>query len=88
MNYRYKPTPVATVVPKNAKVIGPFPADTTPVRPGLYRRDNPAKTGQVWSFWTGTFWSMYGRNLDRCLSRKFKRSKHQQANWYALDRAA
>lgn len=62
------------------KIIGPFPGTTKPVREGLYKRIT-RKGNEVWSWWSGSFWGLFGSNKQRAIQRGYKRSKHQKLQW-------
>jgi hypothetical protein len=71
-----------------ANEIGPFDGRTKPARDrvGLYKRIT-RKGNEVWSWWNGTSWGMYGSNRKRAIERgrdRRKISKHQHLPWYGL----
>ncbi len=66
------------------QVIGPFPGNTTPSRPGPFKRPSPNTGKMLWSFWTGTKWGMMGKDFDRAIKRKDKASSCQNLPWYGM----
>ena len=67
-----------------AQIIGPFPGNSTPSRPGPFKRPSPTTSKMLWSFWNGRFWGMSGKNFDRAIQRKDKRSSQQSLPWYGI----
>ena len=39
-------------------LVGPFPAEVTPARPGLYRVVDPFWSGEMYSLWDGVEWKV------------------------------
>lgn len=66
------------------QIIGPFPGNTTPSRPGPFKRTSPVTGKLLWSFWNGSYWGMSGKNFDRAIQRKAKRSSEQSLPWFGI----
>ena len=66
-------------------MVGPFPASSTPLRVGPYRRQSPTRAGKlIWSYWTGKVWSLSGTDFSRMLQRKTRASSNQSLKWYGV----
>lgn len=70
------------------KIVGPFPGNTTPSRPGPYLRESVKRPGKkVWSYWNGRNWGLSGTNFTRMLQRKDKPSGQQSLGWFGVAKA-
>jgi hypothetical protein len=68
-----------------SQLLGPFPGNTTPSRPGIYQRESYRTPGRrLWSYWTGRTWGLMGTDFRRAISRKDRPSKSQSQPWFGI----